>query len=225
MLILAVDTTTPAGSVALLENRRLLGEINTAAGLSHSENLLPSVEFLLHRFKLEARDINGWAVAVGPGSFTGIRVGLSTVKSLACASDKPIAPVSALEALAWKIRTSGGRLLCPVMDAKKGEVYAALFEAKGGGLKELIPQGAYKPDFLFSRMPSRRIISFLGAGAEVYKEKILEYFGDRARFPRRSLFIAYEVGFLGYLVLKQGQGQSFLDVEPLYLRRSQAEEK
>jgi tRNA threonylcarbamoyladenosine biosynthesis protein TsaB len=224
MYILAADTTTPAGSVALLENEKLLAELNFEEGLTHSEKLLPAVDFLLHKFDLKARNIDGFAVAVGPGSFTGIRVGLSTFKSLAYASSKPVAPVTTLNALAWKLRLPQARLLCPVMDAKKGEVYAALFESRGSQIIEIVTQGAYKPDQFFSLLPARRVISFIGAGTDIYKEKIQKYFGDKSKFPRRSLFIAHEVGILGYKLLKQGRGKNFLDIEPIYLRRSQAEE-
>jgi len=224
MYILAADTTTPAGSVALLENERLLAEFNSATGLTHSEKLLPAVDFILQKFDMKAGDIDGFAVTVGPGSFTGIRVGLSTFKALAYASGKPIVPVTTLDALALKLRLPQARLMCPVMDAKKGEVYAALFELREGRMREILVPGAYKPDQFFSLFPQRRVISFIGTGAYVYREKLLEYFGDKARFPRRSLFIAHEVGVLGSRLLKKGKGENFLEIEPLYLRRSQAED-
>lgn len=224
MYILAADTTTPAGSVALLNKNKLLAEINSEAGLSHSENLLPSIDFLLKKFEMTIGEIDGLALAIGPGSFTGIRVGMSTFKSLAFASGRPVAPVSTLEAMAWKLRHPQARLLCPMMDAKKGEVYAALFESKGFGLDEVIPQGAYNPDSFFSMLPVRRVIYFIGTGASAYHEKLFQYLGDKARFSSRSPFIAGEVGYLGYQILKKGAGQDFLDIEPLYFRRSQAEE-
>jgi len=225
MIILAVDTTTFAGSVALLENERLLAEVDIDSAKTYSERLLPAVDFVLKTNGLDIKDMDGFALAAGPGSFTGIRIGLSTVKSFSYASGKPIAAVSTLEALAWKLRHPQSHLLCPLLDAKKGEIFAALFESKGGKLKEIVPQGAYLPDCFFSLLPSHRVIFFVGNGVDAYRNKIFEYFKDKARFPSRSPFIAYEVGYLGYDLLKKGKGLSFQEVKPFYFRKSQAEEK
>ncbi|MBM3285209.1 MAG: tRNA (adenosine(37)-N6)-threonylcarbamoyltransferase complex dimerization subunit type 1 TsaB [Candidatus Aminicenantes bacterium] len=225
MLLLALDTTTASGSVALLENARLLAEINAVSASSHSARLLRSVDELLRLNSVSIKDVEGLAVAAGPGSFTGIRIGLSTAKALALASGRPVASVSTLEALAFKLRDSQARLVCPILDAKKGEVFAALFEFQAGRLEEAIPQAAYKPDRFFSALPGHRVISFIGNGAEVFQEKIFAYLKDKARFPSRSTFIAHEVGLLGYKILKDGRGKSGDDLQPLYFRRSQAEEK
>src|SRR4030043_287030 len=138
MLILAVDTTTPSGSVALLEDDALLGEANVESAATHSARLLRSVGFLL--------------AAPGP------------------------------------------RLVCPLLDAKKEEIYAGLFEARQAGLAELIPQGAYGPDAFFARLPARRVIAFAGSGLPAYRAKLLLYVRDKARFPRRSSFLRAEGG-------------------------------
>jgi len=225
MNILAVDTTTYSGSVALLRSTHLLGEINLESPMTHSEKLLPAVDFILRKNGMEILDIEGFALAVGPGSFTGIRIGLSTVRAFSSASGKPIAPVSTLEALAFKLRGEQRRLLSPLLDAKKEELYAALFEYRRGDLKELVPQGVYNPDRFFSLLPSNRSIYFIGSGVSVYKQKIFDYFKDKARLSRRSLFIAHEVGLLGYESLKNKKGKNYREVEPLYFRKSQAEEK
>ena len=224
MLILAIDTNTPAGSVAILQGRRLLAEVNLETPQTHSERLLPAVDLLLSSLGIGLPQVEGFALAVGPGSFTGIRIGMSTVKSLAFSSRRPIAAVSNLEALALKIRQSQARLLCPLIDAKKSEVYSALFEARSGDLQEIIPQGVYSPDALFSRIPAHRIVTFIGSGVPVYRDRLSDYFKDKARLSRRSLYVGYEVGLLGYERLKAGQGLDSFQVEPLYFRRSQAEE-
>jgi len=225
MLILAFDTTTSSGSVALLENTRLISEVNFESPLTHSSRLLRSVDFLLQANNLDIKNIDGFALASGPGSFTGIRIGLSSVKSLSLASGKPIAPVSTLKCLAWKLKDSQSRLLCPLLDAKKGEIYAALFESKDLTLEELIPQGAYKPDCFFSLLPSHRIVLFIGNGVSLYRNRVLDYLKDKARFSSRSTFIAHEVGLLGYEIFKSKKGVSSVELEPLYFRKSQAEEK
>lgn len=225
MLILTLDTTTSSGSVALLEKTKLLGEINVEMLGSHSVRLLRSVDYLLRANSVKIEDMAGFAVAAGPGSFTGIRIGLSTIKAFAFASGKPVAPVSTLAALALKLKDSPSRLISPLIDAKKGEIYAALLEPRGHALEEIIPQGAYAPDRFFSLLPAHRIIYFIGNGADVYKEKIQAYLKDKARFSSRSLFIAYEVGILGSEILKKGRGVSGEDLQPIYFRKSQAEEK
>ena len=224
MLILAVDTTTFWGSVALLENNRLLGEINLISPTTFSERLLPSVELLLKYSHHSVREIEGYAVAVGPGSFTGIRIGLSTIKALAYSSKKRVAPISTLEGLAWKLRESSYPLVAPVIDAKKGEIYAALYEFKSEQLEAVVSPGAYKPELFFRSLPKRRRVAFIGNGVNMYQEIISEFLGSKACFPTRSFFIAAEVGELGFALLQTGKGLNAHEVQPLYLRKSQAEE-
>jgi tRNA threonylcarbamoyladenosine biosynthesis protein TsaB len=224
MLILAVDTTTPHGSVALLKNSILLAEVSSESSLTFSERLLPAVDLILRQRGLTIKDVEAFAVAAGPGSFTGIRIGLSTIKSFALASASPIAPVSTLKALALKLKLPHNRLLCPLLDARKREIYAALFELRKGQLTEVVPQGIYSPDQFFTRVPSHRIVSFIGSGVDVWKDKIFEYFKDKARFSSRSLFIAHEVGLLGYGMLRKGKRKDPREIKPIYFRRSQAEE-
>lgn len=224
MRILALDTTTEYGSAALLEETRLVAEVASSSG-SHSGRLLKSIDHLLRLAAWDIRDIDGFAAAAGPGSFTGIRVGLSTIKALSFASRKPVAPVSSLAALAAKLEDTGGRLLCPFIDAKKGEVYGALFESQGRKLRAIVRQGVYGPDAFLALLPARRLVHFLGTGAITYGEKIRSRLGDRARFPARSLFIAREVGVLGRDILAGGKGVRGETLEPIYFRKSQAEEK
>lgn len=230
MLILAVDTTTPGGSVALLEDGTLLGEANVESAATHSARLFRSIDFLMGALGRDVKDVDGYAVAAGPGSFTGIRIGIGAVKSLAFASGKLAAPVSTLLALASKlvgdnpVASEGTPLVCPLLDAKKGEIYAGLFETRGGDLAEIVPQGAYDPEAFFARLPSGRTIAFAGSGVAVYRAGILSHAGDQARFPGRSPFIAAEVGRIGADLLRAGQGVDAASLEPLYFRRSQAEE-
>ena len=224
-LLLAVDTTTSSGGVALLKGPSLVAEINHDSPATFSQRLLPAIRYLLKSNGSRIQDVGGFAVAVGPGSFTGIRIGLSTVKSFAYPSGKPIAPVSTLEALAKKIQHPQNRLICPLLDAKKNEVYAALFHARAGDLREIIPQGAYSPEALFSRLPAHRVVHFIGSGVNIYRSLLFQYLKDKARMSRRTPFIAHEVGLIGYEMLRRYEGKDIHEIEPLYLRRSQAEEK
>lgn len=225
MILIAVDSTTPSGSAALVDGGALLGEVDLETGSTHSATLLASIDFLLKARSLDIRGVEGFAVAAGPGSFTGIRIGLSVVKALAFASGKPVAAVSALEAWAAKLDAPGVRLVAPVVDAKKGEVYAALYEVRGRGFAEVVPAGAWAPDAFFSRLPAHRVIHFGGSGAELYRAKLLSYVRDKARFPRRTPFLAAEVGRLGAAALARGEGVDAAGLQPIYFRRSQAEER
>jgi len=225
MILLALDTTGPNGSAALLEDRRLLIDTGFEAQLNHSEKLLAGIDQLLKTAGLDIQGMTGFAVAAGPGSFTGIRIGLATVKALAFASGRPVAAVSSLEALALKLRDEPAGYLCPITDAKKGEVYAALYEAQADGLAEVVPQAARTPDDFLARLPPKRIIHFIGTGVEVYRDKIRPALGEWARFSGRSLFIAPQVGLLGFDRHQAGKGVPAAEVRPLYFRRSQAEEK
>ena len=225
MKILAIDTTTFSGSIALLEDYRLIGEININSHITHSQRLIPSIHFLLDINKLNIEEIDAYALCIGPGSFTGIRIGIATIKALTFASEKPIAGVSSLHALAFKLRGRKGRLICPILDARKGEIYSALFESSNSSLKEIIKQNSYLPDYFFSLFPQKRVIHFIGNGIEIYQEKIREYFQDRAKFSTRNYFIAHEVGLLGYRILKNNKGLLYNQIKPLYLRLSEAELK
>ncbi len=225
MHILALDTTTPDGSVALLEDGELRIEINWTSPVTHSSRLLQSVDFVLAAGGLDVRDLGGFALAVGPGSFTGIRIGLSAVKSLAFASGKPVGPVSTLTALASKVSPAEGRCVAPLLDARKSEVYAALFERRPTGLEDIVPQGAYAPEEFLERLTGRGPVAFVGNGLTAYAEMVRGRLGPRALFPSRSPFIAAEVGLLGGRAILEGRGVASRSLEPLYFRRSQAEEK
>ncbi len=225
MRILAVDTTTPDGSVALLENGKLRIEVNWSSPVTHSSRLLKSVDFVLAGSGLEVGDVDGFACAVGPGSFTGIRIGVSAVKSLAFASGKPVASVSTLTALASKLSSPEGRLVAPVLDAKRGEIYAALFERQNSVLEDVVPQGAYDPENFLRRLPAQSPVVFVGSGLALHAGRFRDRLGERARLSPRSPFIAAEVALLGWRMIVDGKGVPSGLIEPLYFRRSQAEEK
>ena len=224
MRILAIDTTTPSGSGAVLEDGRLLAKFEDASPTSHSARLLASVEGMLALLGLGIRDIDAFAVTTGPGSFTGIRIGLSTVKAFAFASGRPVAPVSSLRALAWKFRDDPG-LAAPMLDAKKGEIYAAVFRVGPGGLEELVPQGAYAPEEFLESVPRGEPIRLIGTGITVCGERIAAILGPNAHLSTLPPFIGPEVGMLGFGILAAGGGVAAEALEPLYFRRSQAEDK
>lgn len=131
MLILAFESSAKAASVALVEDGRLISQYSQCSALTHSRTLLPMAEDMLKNAELDLAKIDLFAVAHGPGSFTGIRIGVSTVKGLAWAAGKPCVGVSTLEAMAWHGLAAGG-CVCPVMDARRSQVYSALFKIENG---------------------------------------------------------------------------------------------
>ena len=131
MLILAFESSAKAASAALVKDGQLLSQYTQCSALTHSRTLLPMGEDMLKNAELTLKDVDLIAVAHGPGSFTGIRIGVSMVKGLAWAGDKPCVGVSTLEAMAWHGLAVGG-IICPVMDARRSQVYNALFRIEGG---------------------------------------------------------------------------------------------
>ena len=159
MLILAFESSAKAASVALVRDGSLVSQYSQCSALTHSRTLLPMAEDMLKNAELTIGDVDLFAVAHGPGSFTGIRIGVSTVKGLAWAGGKPCVGVSTLEAMAWH-GLAAGPYVCPVMDARRQQVYNALFEIRDGkpvrltedrpiALSELAPQLAALPSPVF----------------------------------------------------------------------------
>ena len=211
MRILAVDTTTERGSVAVVADGAVSGEVRLRSGMGHSRRLMPTVAFLLEGLGLQASDVEGFAVTAGPGSFTGLRVGLSCVQGLALASGRPCLGLGTLDVLAARI-VGAAPALVAAMDARRGEVYAAVFDADGrrrGDAVTAVPAEA------FARVPAGA--AFIGDGAERYRELIAAKVPG-AVFPARSTFLAGTLGRLAEPILAAGGGVSPAELRPLYLR-------
>ncbi|MFQ5897688.1 MAG: tRNA (adenosine(37)-N6)-threonylcarbamoyltransferase complex dimerization subunit type 1 TsaB [Candidatus Methylomirabilia bacterium] len=220
--ILAVETSTPAGGAALLEGDRLVGEYMVNIRATHSERLLAAVDQLLHDARWTPGDLNGLAVAVGPGSFTGLRIGISTVKGLALALGIPVAAVPTLEALAWGLPFAR-EPVCPILDAKKGEVYAALFHWEADRLVRDWEDSALAPEVLCRRLAGPVI--FVGDGVFAYGALLQAELGPRAAFapPCRRLPSPASVGQVGQARLLAGERTEPRALTPRYLRLSEAE--
>ena len=225
MLILAVDTTSHFGSVALVEGRKPIAEINYVSPSSHSRQVFRAVDELLNLSGKKFDSLEGLAVAAGPGSFTGIRIGLSLVKALALASDKRAIGVSALEAMSYKLLWPGVELIVPMVDARKGEIFAGAYTSSDGQLKETVSPGAYDPGDFLDRIPAEKKAYLIGTGVDLYRSLISQKLGSRAIITDRSYYLAAEIGIIGEDLIKKGQGISPAELKPIYLRKSQAEEK
>jgi tRNA threonylcarbamoyladenosine biosynthesis protein TsaB len=223
MRVLGIDTSTQCGSVGLIEDEHILCEYVLNRRMSHSERALKTIDRVLEDSGVSIGEIDGFAITIGPGSFTGLRIGVSTVKGLAFATGKPVAGVSTLDALAQNIEYSP-YLICPLLDARKGEVYTALYRNTGkDGLIKIAPEIAIKPVDLLERIDEKAL--FLGDGVYTYGDLIRRELGDRAHIaPSPFNFVhGAVVARLGRQSLEKGE---YLDLEgftPQYLRKSEAE--
>jgi tRNA threonylcarbamoyladenosine biosynthesis protein TsaB len=220
--ILAFDTSTQTGSVAILDESVLVAEHTLNVRTTHSERLLAVVDRLLADAELALGDMSGLAVAVGPGSFTGLRIGISTAKGLAFATGLPVAAVPTLDALAYTLPFAS-LPVCPVLDAKKGEVYTSLYEWHGDRMERRWEYLALSPEALAERISND--VVFVGDGVGPFREILSDRLGRRAHFTSgsRRLPSAACVAQLGLSLLAEGETVSPEVLAPLYLRSSEAE--
>ena len=220
MLTLAFESSAKAASVALCEDGRLISQVIQCSGLTHSRTLLPMAEDLLKNAGTEMKQIDCFAVAQGPGSFTGIRIGIATVKGLAWAADKPCIGVSTLAAMAWNGVGAGG-LICAVMDARRSEVYNALFRIEDGRPVRLCPDRAISLSALTEELRDRGEAPFLvGDGTELASAFFREQHLDH-RVPPENVRWQNAWG-----VAMEAAGKELCtsqELLPVYLRLSQAE--
>ena len=220
MLTLAFESSAKAASVALVRDGSLVSQYSQCSGLTHSRTLLPMAEDMLKNAELTLKDVDLFAVAHGPGSFTGIRIGVSTVKGLAWACDKPCVGVSTLEAMAWHGLAADG-LICPVMDARRSQVYNALFRIQSGAPARLTPDRPISLEELAAQLRQLEGIPFLvGDGAGI-TARFLEREGLPFRLAPENLLWQSAWGVaMAARDKTPGDSQSLL---PVYLRLSQAE--
>lgn len=238
MRVLGVDTSSAHASVAVAENGRLIGEkfhrpaasITTRAPHSrnnHAEVLLPLIESALAEAALTLSDISGFAVAIGPGSFTGLRIGLSTVQGLAYGSGVPVTGVSTLHAVAGRISDFNG-VVCAILDARKKEMYAAMFGRSAGALERLTDDTVMSCDKLgelLRRVNSQQPVLLTGDGTATYGERLLASLGSRVRIcpGATSPTVAAAVALLGESHFTRGAPLSQASLAPHYVRPAEPE--
>ena len=228
MKILGIDSSGLVASVAIVEDDRLVAEYNLQYKITHSQTLLPMLEEIRNRIHLDMQTIDAIAVAAGPGSFTGLRIGAATVKGLGLALGKPIIPVPTLEGMAYNCYGTD-LLVCPIMDARRNQVYTGLyiFEKEDRiRMKSVMEQTAVGFDELAAKLNVLgREVLFLGDGVPVFAEAMKEllripYYFAPAHMNRHR---AASVAALGKEKFEQGIFEDAADHAPEYLRLSQAE--
>ncbi len=224
MKILGLDASGLVAGVAILEDDILLAEYTTDYKKTHSQTLLPMLEEIRQMIELDLATIDAIAVAAGPGSFTGLRIGAATAKGLGLALDKPLVEVSTLEGMAYGLWGSDA-LVCPIMDARRNQVYTAVyrFVSKAADAK---PQAVLDPcamdvDELLAWLCERQeAVIFLGDGVAVYRDKVKAALGPLCSFAPagKNRQRAANIAALGAIYLKEGKTVSAADHVPTYLR-------
>lgn len=227
MYVLGIEAATPVASVAVVTEGKIISERMVNNRRTHSVNLLPMVRDTLLDAGVDKRELSGIAVSIGPGSFTGLRIGMSTARTLAQVLQLPVAGVPTLDALAYPLEGYSG-IVCPLLNARKSEVYAAIYKNSETGQACLQPAFATSVEqlskqlLLFSEQ-----ITFLGDGVDEYRGLLHKLMGGRARFaPDCTSFPrGAAVAELGLLMFKSGAGQDPMTLLPHYVRQSEAEIK
>jgi tRNA threonylcarbamoyladenosine biosynthesis protein TsaB len=225
MWTLAIDTSTTTATVALLQNSETVVEIFVNLGKNHSCVLLPLIEQICKMTNMPIDEIDLFVCTVGPGSFTGIRIGLSTVKGFALATGKPVVGVSTLEALAMNLSGSDF-VVCPMLDARKNQIYSALYRTDGNTAPKMMREETVTEINFFLQSINENVI-FLGDGAGKYAKTIKDTLVEKAHFTIgiNNHIRASMVGLLGEKKLHDGECTDSISLMPKYLRSSDAESK
>lgn len=225
MYILSLDSTAIAATVALCDDEKLLSLTTVENGNTHSQTLLPMVEQTLARFELRPTDVEMYACSAGPGSFTGVRIGASTVKGLAFGTTIPCIGVSTLEALAQNLIGFDG-ILCPVMNARRNQVYNALFECKNGVITRLCEDRAIALDALDEELAALADQPIYLAG-DGYNLSVSQLTKCASRIRQTPVLLrtqnAYSVAQVALALYESGVRTSDSELVPVYLRPCQAE--
>ena len=222
MKILSLDTTAEVCTAAICDDRHLVAEMTVNTGNTHSQTLLPVVEQILKISENGIDDIDCFACSTGPGSFTGVRIGVATIKGIAYGRNKPCVSVSTLEALAYNLIGYNG-IICPVMNARRNQVYNALFECNGGALTRMCPDRALSIDELDEELSAlNKPIYLVGDGYDItlrgFKKTAPEFVPERMRVQS-----AYSVACCALQKYDSGEVLTDGEIAPIYLRPSQAE--
>lgn len=222
MPVIAIETATMVGSIAIVDAARVISETTLNARATNSERLMATMDRLLNDAGFTIDDMDGIAVSIGPGSFTGLRIGISTAKGLSYASGKPLLGIPTLDALALNM-TFSKHLICPIQDARKGEVYTALYRPGAKSPEKMTDDLALNPAALAGMINEKTV--FLGDGVNTHREILMKQLGDlynEAPLPLQ-LPRASNVAVLALKRLENGDADDPFTMTPRYIRKPEAE--
>jgi len=221
-LTFSIDTSSPNCSISVLDREKIMAEYNFISSAELSETLVSYIDHIFSSLKINIDDIGLIGVSTGPGLFTGIRVGLATLKGLFFNNPVPVVPVSSLEAIAAKL-SHAGKTVVSILDARRGEVYYAAYSPGDEQLSRIIKPSLIKAEGLKEVLKEDKNIYFTGAGVSVCHDLLKEDFPESI-IVKRSPFIASEIG---HIALKEFESGNFIkgtdNLEPLYIRIPDAE--
>jgi tRNA threonylcarbamoyladenosine biosynthesis protein TsaB len=224
MKILALDSATESATCSILDDNKVLGEITFNFKKQHSIILMPMIENLLKNLQLSINDIDGYVVSKGPGSFTGLRIGIATIKGLCHGTNKPFVSVSTLDALANNLAYTSG-IICPVLDALRGNVYTALYVFENAELKKITEYLIISVEELIVLLQEKNAnVTFIGDALIKYESKFKSELKNTNFAPSHlNLAKASSLGEIGMKLLSEGKFDDVFTFSPFYLRKSQAE--
>jgi tRNA threonylcarbamoyladenosine biosynthesis protein TsaB len=230
MLILAIDSATPVAGVALLNDERLIKEEFSNYKKTHSETLMVMVDRVLQECECNINQVGAFAVTTGPGSFTGLRIGLAAIKGLSMATGKPVVGVSTLDVLAHNLWGSDS-LVCPLLDARRQEVYCGFYDVTGTYPHAVVEGMACSPEEFAERAVTianeqkKKDIILLGDGYYPYADFFKAKLGRQLKTPPPHLMLprAGALGSLGWQKAQKGEFEDILRLRPVYIRLSEAE--
>lgn len=224
MLVLSVDSSYSTATCALIKDDKILAEINLNDKKQHSVILMRLIDSILKEYEIDINDIDAFIISRGPGSFTGLRIGIATLKGLAFASKKPLISVSTLDALAYNSISFQG-IICPIMDALRDNIYTCLYKNENNNLTPLIKEQCLNINELVTILKEQTLpIIFVGDGVAKHKEFLQENIPNSFFAPNHSNFPkASSVGELGIKKINDGVIENIDSINPIYLRKSQAE--
>lgn len=223
MKVLGLDTSTLMTTCAVIDEGRLLGEYSLSQDMSHSEKLVPMIKEMLDSVSLKIKDIDLFAVSIGPGSFTGLRIGMATIKAFAHLADKPVVGISTLEALAYNLPFN--KIVVPMIDARRNRVYTGIYTWEDGILKTIKEPDVIEITELLSILEDYESLVVNGNGATMHKDLIRETLKEKVKFSTagQNACKAASICELAMVKYKEGIVDDYFTMAPDYLRESQAQ--
>lgn len=225
MIILSIDSSTPVAGIAVSDGHKLLGEVMINTKNTHSEKLMPMVAQLLDDLQITIQDIEAVAVTCGPGSFTGLRIGMATAKGIVQGGGKKLIAVPTLDTLAQNLNHYPG-VICPIMNAQKNQVYTAIYRSGESNLERLSDYQAIEADKLAEQLLAlNEPVWFIGDGVDAFAELFQAKLGSNCHFADGNTVLP-RAGALAMLAAERAEKELFDDLyqaELIYIRKSEAE--
>jgi tRNA threonylcarbamoyladenosine biosynthesis protein TsaB len=225
VIILSIDSSTPVAGIAVSDGKKLLGEVMINTQNTHSEKLMPMVAQLLHDLQMSIQQIDAVAITCGPGSFTGLRIGMATAKGIVQGGNKKLIAIPTLDTLAQNLNHYPG-IICPIMNAQKKQVYTAIYKSTETGMERLSDYQAIEAETLAEQLLTLgETVWFTGDGVDAFADVFRAKLGAQCRLADGNTVLP-QAGALAMLAAERAEQEQFDDLyqaELIYIRKSEAE--